>query len=565
MEFSQYIRLLRRWLWLILVAAFVGGGLSFILNTGQPSVYRARTIIAIGRFIEARNPDQSDIRIGIELAQTYAQLVRTVDVLESTISALDLPLTAQELSSLIDTEILTGTSLMVVSVNYTDAILAADIANSLAEQLILKSPSNLTPDQQAQIDFARSQITALTGQIEQARLELDLITSQLEDATETAEINRLTEQRNALVTQINEASATVAQFTDTISQLQQNTNALDIVERARIPTEPSGPSAIIVTVLGALVGGGLAVGGVFIYEHLDETIRNTEEAAQTLALPILGAIMRIGRKSDSYASRLIMNMPSMSPIAEAYRSVRTNLLFGNDQGNTSIYVVTSPGPEEGKSVTTANLAISMAMAGLQVLLIDADLRRPKVHEIFGLDNNVGLTTLLSAEPQKTSGAPDESRQKRLPVNLMDCMQSTPLPKLWVITAGFTPANPTEILGSTLLQRWIEIFRASTDIDVVIIDTPPALVVADSSVLAATAEAGVIMVVDCGHTRRGAALKTKEQLQQLGIEIKGIVVNRVNPRDQTYDYGYGYGYYYASETNEAKQNGFRTTQDTGERQ
>ncbi len=392
-----------------------------------------------------------------------------------------------------------------------------------------------------------------------------MITSQLEDATTTAETTRLTGQRNALVTQINEASATVAQFTDTISQLQQNTNALDIVERARIPTEPSGASPVIVPLLGALVGGGLAVGAVFIYEHLDETIRNTEEAAQTLALPVLGAIMKIGRKSDDYPSRLIMNMPSMSPFAEAYRSVRTNLLFGSNQGDTSIYVVTSPGPEEGKSVTTANMAISMAMAGLQVLLIDADLRRPKVHEIFGLDNNIGLTTLLSAEPRETTAKSDEGRQKRLPVNLMDCMQSTPLPKLWVITAGFTPANPAEILGSTLLQRWIEIFRASTDIDVVMIDTPPALVVADSAVLAATANAGVIMVVDCGHTRRGAAVKVKEQLQNLGIEIKGVVVNRVNPRDQNYEYGYGYGYYYAPEVAEEKQqNGHRPQTESHEK-
>lgn len=553
MEFAQYVRLFRKWLWLIVVAAFIGGGISFIINTGQPSVYRARTIIAIGRFIEARNPEQADIRIGIELAQTYAQIARTTDVLEATIDALNLPLSTEELNRLIETEILTGTSLLVVNVNYTDAILAADIANGLAEQLILKSPSNLTPDQLTQIDFANSQISALTAQIAQARTELDLVSSQLENATTQPEITRLTQQRNALVTQINEASATVAQFTDTVSKLQQNTNALDIVERARIPTTPSGPSTIVVTLLGALVGGGLAMGGVFLYEYLDETIRTTEEAAQALALPVLGAIMRIGRRADAYPDRLIMNLPSMSPIAEAYRTVRTNLLFGSAQADTSIYVITSAGPEEGKSVTTANLAISMAMAGLQVLLIDADLRRPRVHEIFGLDNNIGLTTLLSAEPRELNG---NGHSRRLPAGLMDCMQSTSLPKLWVITSGFTPANPTEILGSTLLKRWIEIFRASSDIDVVLIDTPPALVVADSSVLAATADAGVILVVDCGHTRRGAAQKVKEQFQQVGVEFKGIVVNRVNPRDQTYEYGYGYGYYYAPEPAEEKQGGLR---------
>ena len=553
MEFAQYIRLIRRWLWLIVVAAFIGGGLSFIINSGRPALYEARAMLAIGRFIEARNPEQSDIYIGFELAQTYAQLLRTNDVLQGTIDRLDLTMEPENLKGIVDTRILEGTSLLLISVTYTDAILTADIANTLADELIQQSPSNLTAEQQAQIDFASTQIDALASQIEDNRLELDLVVNQLEAARLESERQRLTDQRNALISQINQASATVAQFTDTISKLQQNSNALDVVEQARIPTAPIGSNRIIATMLGVIGGAGLALGGVFVYEFLDETIRTTEDAAQTLALPILGAIMRIGKKSDSYRDRLISNMPSMSPIAESYRTIRTNLLFGNQQSTTSIYVVSSAGPAEGKSVTTANLAISMATAGLQVLLIDADLRRPKVHEIFDLDNTIGLTTLLSAEPAE----PEQFGHKQhLPANLMDCIQSTPLPKLWVITSGFTPANPSEILGSTLLQRWIEIFRSSSDIDVVLIDSPPALVVADSGVLAATADAHVILVVDCGHTRRGAALKAKEQYEQLGIDIKGVVANRINPRDQGYEYGYGYGYYYAPQLSSQNGQGVR---------
>jgi succinoglycan biosynthesis transport protein ExoP len=554
MEFAQYIRLFRKWLWIIIVAAFVGGGLSFVVNSGQPSLYRANSIISIGRFMESRNPEQADIRVGIELAQTYAQIVRTTTILESTVEVLDLPLDVSALNRLIETQILEGTSLLVINVTYTDAIMAADIANNLAEQLIQQSPSNLTSAQQEQIEFSSQQIAALTEQIEQARQEMDLIATQIEDSSSQTETNRLIEQRNALVTQINEASATVAQFTDTISTLQQNTNALDIVERARIPTQPTGLSTALVVLTGAIIGAGLAIGGVLVYEHLDESIRTTDEVVQDLMLPVLGGIMKIGRKADHYPDRLISSMPSMSPIAECYRTVRTNLLFGSSQSDTSIYIVTSPGPGEGKSVTTANLAISMAMAGLQVLLIDADLRRPRVHEIFGLDNNVGLTTLLSAEPREPHL--NNGSQQRLPANLMDCMQTTALPKLWVISSGFTPANPTEILGSTLLQRWIEIFRASSDIDVVLIDTPPSLMVADSSVLAATSNADVLLVVDCGHTRRGAARKVKEQFQQLGIDIKGVVLNRISPRDNTYEYGYGYGYYYAPDPVEEKPTGFR---------
>ena len=554
MEFTQLIRLIRKWIWLIIVAAFIGGGISFIINTRRPPQYSAKVIISIGRFIEARNPDQSDIRIGFDLAQTYAHLVRTNNVLQGTIDALSLPLQTNQLNNLINTNILTGTSLLEVSVTYTDAILAADIANGLADQLILESPSNLTPQQQGQLDFANEQIAGLTTQISDTRAELQSVSDQLEIAQDPNEIARLTEQRNALVSQINQASATVAQFTDTVNQIQQNTNALNVVEQATIPNNPTGVNTLTLTILGALGGAALAAAGIFVIEYLDETIRNTEEAAQTLKLPILGAVMRIGKKNVTPDEEmLITSMSSMSPIAESYRTIRTNLLFSASQTDTDVYIVTSPSPQEGKTVTTANLAISMAMAGLQVLLIDADLRRPRIHEMFNLDNNVGLTTLLSAEPYDLEGMPEGNR---LPANLLDCIQSTSLPKLWVITSGFTPANPTEILGSTLLQRWMDIFRASSDIDVVLIDTPPCLAVADSTVLAATSGANVVLVVNCGSTRRGTAIRSKEQFQQLGITIKGVVANRINLREQGYDYGYdyGYGYYYAPQASDAKKNG-----------
>jgi len=231
--------------------------------------------------------------------------------------------------------------------------------------------------------------------------------------------------------------------------------------------------------------------------------------------------------------------------------LRTNLLYQGGADHKSVFLVTSPGPGEGKSVTTANLAVTMAQAGLQVLLIDADLRRPKQHEIFGLNNNVGLTTLLGAEPLMPNQ--HDRAASSLPFNLLDCMQFTNLPKLWIITSGFIPANPTEILSSTLLKRWIDTFRASSDIDVILIDSPPCLMAADSPVLAATARAEVVLIVDRGRTRRSAAVRAKEQFESLGITVKGVVVNRINPRDENQAYGYYYGYGYELPVDAKSQN------------
>lgn len=563
MELNSYIRLLRRWYWLIALAAFVAGGMSFIVNSGRPAVYQAQATIAIGRFIQARNPDADAIFIGMSLAETYAQLSKTFDVLQGAVDALNLNIEPEDLAGLFEVKILENTSLLTINVVYPDPILAADIANGVAEQLILKSPTNLTREQQAQIALANDQIAALTSQLEDARLRLTVLDSQIAEASDDDERITLTEQRNAIIDQINQASATIAQFNDTISGLQQNTNALDLVERARIPTAPTGRGVVGSTIIGAVVGMAAAFGLALFLEYLDESVRNPEDVSQVLGLPVLGAIMRFGKKADSYPERLVSYMPSMSPVAEAYRTVRTNLLYTSSDNAKGVYIITSPGPSEGKSITTANLAVTMAQAGLQVLLIDCDLRRPRVHEVFGLPNDVGFTTLLSADPRRDeygehseNGHGANGENGALPSNLNVCLQRTDLPKLWVITSGFIPSNPTEVLGSALLRRWIDVFRESTDIDVVLIDTPPCLMAADSSVLAAGAKAEVVLVLDSGHTKRRAALKAKEQFAQLGIDIKGVILNRVSARDHTYEYGYGYGYYYSTPTEPPRQGGLQ---------
>src|SRR5689334_8887627 len=129
MEIIQYLRLLKKWLWLIIILAFIAGGISFVINTGRPPVFEAQTTIAIGHYIDSPNPDSSQIHTGIDLAQTYAQILKTYDVLNATIQELNLSLDVDQLEQLINVRIVTGTSLLVVKVDYTDPVLTADIAN----------------------------------------------------------------------------------------------------------------------------------------------------------------------------------------------------------------------------------------------------------------------------------------------------------------------------------------------------------------------------------------------------------------------------------------------------
>jgi polysaccharide biosynthesis transport protein len=544
MELQPYIRIIRRWFWLILLAAFVGGSLSFVYKITQAPIYHSQVTIAIGNYLESPNPDSQDLYTGMDLALTYIQIAQTYEVLNGVVESLQLSFGADSLRGLIETEIIDGTSLLQISVAYRDPVLAADIANEIASQLILRSPSNLTPDQQAQVDILIDEIDAQRLILQNLREQLGEIDSGLQ-ANDLSEAERrlLQEQRNRLVSQINEASSNIAQFTNTIATFQQRTNSVEIVESASIPITPLGSSLLNRIVLGALICAALAFGIILAYEYINDSLRNADELTQALNLPVLGVISRFGKNTDKYEERLITNLPGSSQTSEEYRTLRTNLLYTTEK-KKRIFIVSSASPEEGKSTTASNLAVSMALSGLRVLLVDSDLRRPKIHQVFSLENNVGLSNILTRK--MIEGRIDNSITQNEAVldqsTWQRAIQRSSIPNLYIIPSGFIPSNPSELLGSMLMKRWMEEFLNSPHIDVVIFDTPPILAVSDSAVLAALLSAKVLLVISAGKTRRNAAIKAKERFNSINVDVVGLVLNNANLRDEDY-YGYNYAYYY----------------------
>jgi receptor protein-tyrosine kinase len=292
---------------------------------------------------------------------------------------------------------------------------------------------------------------------------------------------------------------------------------VSIVEAATTPTAPIKPNVKINTLLAAFVGLLLAGGIALVIEYLDDTVKSPEDL-EASGLPSLGGVARFhGLKNP--ADNLIAGSLSRRHFAEAYRVLRTNIQFSTIDRPGQTLLVTSANPREGKSTTAANLALVMAQAGKKVVLVDSDLRRPSIHRFFGLNNEQGLTNLLLA-PQPT---------------LNGYAQRTRFENLTVVPSGPLPPNPSELLASRRLDAVLDALRSQAD--VVIIDSPPTLPVADASILASKVD-GTMLVVDASKTRMQALRRTREALERSKTHLLGVVLNKVKRRG-----GGGYYYYY----------------------
>ena len=290
----------------------------------------------------------------------------------------------------------------------------------------------------------------------------------------------------------------------------------------QVPGEPISPSMPIAVMVAVVVGFVLAVVTAFGVEYIDNRIKSPQELRATLAIPFLGMIP--GLSHDKQARKnplLIASVPQN--FAEAFRTLRANILFSSaDEGMRSL-VITSAGPGEGKSLVASNLSVALAQAGQRVLLIDADMRRPRIHEIFDSSQEPGLSNVLSERAQTS-----------------DAIKKSGVAGLWLLNAGRIPPNPGELLGSRRCADFLA--SLSAQFDWVVLDTPPVMVVTDSTIVAKRAS-GVVFVVAAESTSRNAARAAVEQLSAADAHLLGSVLNHVDVIRKPGDY---FAYYYRNE-------------------
>lgn len=292
--------------------------------------------------------------------------------------------------------------------------------------------------------------------------------------------------------------------------------SLSVITPASPPMSPSAPNTKLNLLLGLLVGVVLGVGVALLRTTLDNRIRGEVDLRKLTSSPLLGGI---AFDQDATKKPLLTQAPHQSPRAESFRQIRTNLQFANVSGRAKTVLVTSSLPGEGKTTTGTNLAIALAEAGQTVCLVDADLRRPMVNEYLGLDRSAGLTTSLV-------GAADVG----------ELLQPWGEDKLYVLTSGQIPPNPSELLGSKAMQELIE--RLERLFDTVIIDAPPLLPVTDAAVLSQHV-GGVVLVVGSHKVKHHDVEKSLRALEMVGATLMGVILNRIPSKGPD---AYSYSYY-----------------------
>jgi exopolysaccharide transport family protein len=297
-----------------------------------------------------------------------------------------------------------------------------------------------------------------------------------------------------------------------------------IVDAAIVPTSPISPNKLR-NLLVAFFGGGMfALGLAFFFEYLDNLVKSPEEIKHYFGLPFLGLVPVLDGK-DRSAEDALLHADTPAPFAEAFRGIRTNVLFSSAEEGGHSVVVTSTGPGEGKTLVATNLAVALAQAGQRVLLLDADLRKPRVHEVFHEPRVPGLSNVLVGDAKAS-----------------DAVRPGQVANLWLLLSGVKPPNPAELLASRRFKDFLATLEEH--FDWVIIDSPPVMAVTDASVIAHVAK-GVIFVVRCEHTNRHTASTALEQLESAKAKFLGGILNRVDVQRNPYYYSHYYRKSYAS--------------------
>lgn len=589
MEITQYLSIVRRWAWLLILGPVLGAAIGLGISLLQTPVYQTDTRVIVSRAsLQADSPNFIFIS-DQQVTKTYIELLNTSSVFDAASQKLGTTVNPGQVRA----QQVEDTRIIRITVEDADPRRAADIANAMVEALIQRNELLETGRYAASDENLQIQIEKVEVQINDLQKDLDDISTETvieqvgqvealmaplqDEATQLQQdIAILTPaysaERKAKVVELEarlgqiqpllqlyqqiytnlvvlgNSGSTGLDDTATVNRLQstlelyqqiylnlidtreairlarlQNTQSLAQIEVAEVPQNPVRPLPLKNTLLSGMAGLMTAAGIVFLIEYLDDTVKNPEDIQERFDLPLVGYISEMQSFGNGEADIYVLRQPR-SPVSEAFRSLRTNLEFSAVDKPLKTILVTGAEVGDGKTTVAVNLASIFAQGGKRVLLVDADLRQPRVHRFLNLHNRIGLTDLFR----------DTHRIDEVQNTITETHSHTL--SMSVITSGSLPPNPAELLGTRKMEAILSEFEGMAD--VTIIDSPPSLV-ADAQILAAKVD-GVLMVITPGRTHLAAVRLLYDQLVTAGAHILGVVFNRIS-RDRAYYFG-GYNYY-----------------------
>jgi capsular exopolysaccharide synthesis family protein len=304
-------------------------------------------------------------------------------------------------------------------------------------------------------------------------------------------------------------------------------NNISILAAAVPPPVPVRPKKLFNILLSIMIGlvGGVAM--AFLIEYMDDTIKEPHEIDRTGSWPFLGSVPRIdlGGKLTEFEKDIFVHVSPKDPVAETYRAIRTSIAFSTTEENPlKTIVITSPGPQEGKTTTICNLGIAMAQNQKKVLLVDADMRNPRLNDVFKRKGEVGLSTFLSGQ-----------------ADFGEIVQKTDIDNISLVASGIHPPNPSELLAGHRMKTFFE--KAAEKFDYILVDTPPIMLLTDAAILSGIAD-GIILVLESGSTSKKVLPRIHNILRDAKARIMGVILNKMSLHSENYRY---YSYYYSRKT------------------
>lgn len=509
---TTLLRALLRWWWLIVVAVALGVGAGFLVRKEQPNIYASKATVLIGQDVR-----EGDFTPNYSLVQAYSVLVRRATVLQPVIDDLALNITPAQLNEMMEISMNLQASLLEITVLDTLPERAALIANRIAQELVNQSRGPAVSEDQA---FVAAQLADIQQQITQLQQRDRELLAEANTLTSAFELTQNLAERE----QIRKAVQDLRKMYTDLSQAAGSTRGQVALFELAVPSFwPVASNRTLDLVIAGVAGGVLAVVTIVLITFFDDRLQwSNAEDTKVLGQPVLGPL---GIVPANKLPLYVVTMPK-SVETEALRQLRAKIMLQTEGGHPRAVTITSYDSGDGKTLTTANLALAFAQSGLRTLVIDGDMRKGDLHELFQLPNVRGLSDLLASK---------EPLEQVLPRYLLD----TGYDNLTLMTCGRDTADPAGLLSKPRLAALVHLLTQRYDI--LLMDSVPTIGGHDAAFLAEASD-GVVIVVRAGRTTQSQLKRTLAHLQASpDIKIMGVVFNRVRLQ-MTSRYSSGYYYY-----------------------